>query len=206
MARMKSSSAMSMAFELMDLPYAKDSLSPHISSETLDYHHGKHHQAYVNKLNDLVAADSSLAGKSLEEIMMSSSGVLFNQSGQIYNHNMYFNGLSPNGGGAPSGALADAINKEFGSFDAFKEKFSAAAVGHFGSGWVWLVKTSSGGVAIESTHDASNPLKEGTGTPLLTCDVWEHAYYIDTRNARPNYIAAWWNVANWEFASAEFAK
>jgi Fe-Mn family superoxide dismutase len=188
-----------MAFTLPELPYSKDALAPHISNETLEFHYGKHHAGYVNKLNAAVEADGSLAGKSLEDLITSQSGGVFNNAAQIWNHTFYWNSMSPNGGGEPSGAIADAINKDFGSFSDFKDKFSKAAGGHFGSGWAWLVKTDSG-LAIVDTHDAGNPLTEGK-TPILTCDVWEHAYYIDYRNARPSYIEAWWNLINWDFAN-----
>jgi len=188
-----------MAFTLPELPYAKDALSPHISAETLDFHHGKHHNAYVTKLNELVAADSSLAGKSLEDLVRTSSGGVFNQSAQVWNHTFYWHSMKPGGGGEPKGALHDAIVKSFGSFADFKTKFSAAAVGQFGSGWAWLVKDGSG-LAITSTSNAGTPLTEGK-TPLLTCDVWEHAYYVDYRNARPKYVEAWWNLVNWDHAA-----
>jgi Fe-Mn family superoxide dismutase len=190
-----------MAFTLPELPFPKDSLAPHISSETLDFHHGKHHNAYVTKLNAIVEADSSLAGKSLEDLIQTASGGTFNQAAQVWNHTFYWHSLSPNGGGEPSGAIAAAINKAFGSFSDFKEKFSAAAAGHFGSGWAWLVK-SGDQLEIVDTHDAGNPLTLGK-KPILTCDVWEHAYYIDHRNARPKYIEAWWNLINWEHANAQ---
>jgi superoxide dismutase, Fe-Mn family len=189
-----------MAFTLPELPYAKDALAPHISAETLDIHHGRHHNAYLTKLNELVAADASLAGKSLEDLVRSSSGPLFNQAAQVWNHTFYWHSMKPAGGGEPTGALADAINAAFGSFSAFKEKFSAAAVGQFGSGWAWLVKNGSGGLEIVQTSNAGCPLTEGK-TPLLTCDVWEHAYYVDYRNARPKYVEAWWNLVNWDHAA-----
>ena len=190
-----------MAFELPELPYAKDALAPHISSETLDYHHGKHHNAYVTKLNGIVEADSSLAGKSLEDIIMSTSGGTFNQAAQIWNPTFYWHSLSPNGGGEPTGAIADAIKDSFGGFADFKEQFSKAAAGHFGSGWAWLVKNGDK-LEILDTHDAANPLPQNK-KPILTCDVWEHAYYIDFRNARPKYIEAWWNLVNWDHANAQ---
>lgn len=188
-----------MAFSLPELPYSKDALAPHISIETLEFHHGKHHAGYVNKLNAAVEADSALAGKSLEDLIGSQSGGVFNLAAQIHNHTFYWSCLKPGAGGAPSGAIADAINKAFGSYDEFKTKFSAAAGGHFGSGWVWLVKDDSG-LSIVDSHDAGSPLTDGK-TPILTCDVWEHAYYIDYRNARPKYIEAWWNLVNWDFAN-----
>ena len=188
-----------MAFELPKLPYAKDALAPHVSAETLEYHHGKHHQKYVDTLNDLVKGTPN-EGKSLEELIKSTSGKLFNQAAQVWNHTFYWNSLSPDGGGAPKGAIADAINEAFGSFDAFKEKFNGEAGSHFGSGWAWLVKGADGKLSVTSTHDAGNPLTEGL-TPVLTCDVWEHAYYIDYRNARPKYLEGWWNLVNWDFAN-----
>jgi Fe-Mn family superoxide dismutase len=188
-----------MAFTLPELPYSKDALAPHLSAETLEFHHDKHHQAYVTKLNELVGADPSLAGKSLEDLVRTSSGGVFNQSAQVWNHTFYWNSMKPKGGGEPTGAVLEAINKAFGSFGDFKTKFSAAAAGQFGSGWAWLVKDGSG-LAIVATSNAGNPLTEGK-TPILTCDVWEHAYYIDYRNARPKYVEAWWNLVNWDFAA-----
>lgn len=193
-----------MAFTLPELPFAKDALAPHISSETLDYHHGKHHNAYVTKLNAMVEADASLAGKSLEDLVRTSKGGLFNQAAQVWNHTFYWHSLKPGGGGEPTGAIKEAIDKSFGSFSAFKEKFSATAGGHFGAGWAWLVKDGSG-LSIVDTHDAGNPLTDGK-TPILTCDVWEHAYYVDYRNARPKYIEAWWNLVNWDHANANLSK
>ena len=188
-----------MAFELPALPYAKDALQPHISAETLDYHYGKHHQTYVTNLNNLVAGTPN-EGKSLEDIIKSSSGGLFNNAAQVWNHTFYWNCLSPNGGGEPSGALADAINKKWGSFASFKEEFSKCAITTFGSGWAWLVKNADGSLDLVSTSNAGTPMTEGK-TALLTCDVWEHAYYIDYRNARPKYVEAFWNLVNWEFAA-----
>ncbi len=185
-----------MAFELPELPYPKDALAPHISAETLDYHHDKHHATYVANLNKLIEG-TEYADLSLEEIIKKASGGLFNNAAQVWNHTFYFDCLSPNGGGAPTGAVAEAINKAFGSFDAFKEQFSATAVGTFGSGWGWLVKRADGSLAITSTSNAGNPMTDGD-TPLLACDVWEHAYYVDYRNARPKYVAAFWNLVNWE--------
>ncbi|MCB9666191.1 MAG: superoxide dismutase [Alphaproteobacteria bacterium] len=190
-----------MAFELPALPYPKDALAPHISAETLDFHHGKHHAAYVSKLNAAVEADAGLQGKTLEQIVKSSSGGVFNNAAQVWNHTFYWNSMSPSGGGAPTGAIAAAIDASFGSFAAFKEKFSAAAGGQFGSGWAWLVKEPSGGLAIVTTANADTPIT-GASTPILTCDVWEHAYYVDYRNARPKYVEAWWSLVNWDFANA----
>lgn len=192
-----------MAFELPALPYEKNALEPHISAETLEYHYGKHHQAYVTKLNDLTDGTAD-ANKSLEEIVKSSTGGLFNQAAQVWNHTFYWHCLSPNGGGEPSGALAEAINAKFGSFDKFKEAFNAKAVGNFGSGWTWLIKTADGGVDIVNTDDADTPIAHGQ-TPLLTIDVWEHAYYVDYRNARPKYLEAVWNVINWDFVAQNYS-
>lgn len=189
-----------MTFTLPELPFPKDSLAPHISSETLDYHHGKHHQAYVTKLNELVGADASLAGKSLEDLVRTTSGGVFNQAAQVWNHTFYWHSMKPGGGGEPTGALKAAIDEAFGSFADFKTKFSAAAVGQFGSGWAWLVKNEAGKLEIVQTSNAGCPLTEKK-TPLLTCDVWEHAYYVDYRNARPKYVEAWWNLVNWEHAA-----
>ena len=190
-----------MAFMLPELPYSKDALAPHISAETLEYHYGKHHAGYVNKLNAAVEADASLAGKSLEDLVRTASGGVFNNAAQIFNHSFYWQSLSPSGGGEPRGAIADAINASFGSFGAFKDAFTTAAAGHFGSGWAWLVKHGDR-LEVTATHDAGCVLTDGL-TPVLTCDVWEHAYYIDYRNARPSYIAAWWNLVNWDHASAQ---
>jgi superoxide dismutase, Fe-Mn family len=191
-----------MAFELPPLPYSKNQLAPHISEETLEYHYGKHHQTYVTNLNNLVPG-TEFEGLSLEDIVKKSSGGIFNNAAQVWNHTFYWSSLSPNGGGEPTGALADAINAEFGSFAAFKEAFTKCAVTTFGSGWAWLVKTAEGKLALVSTSNAGCPLTEGN-TPLLTCDVWEHAYYIDYRNARPAYLEAFWALVNWEFASSNF--
>jgi Fe-Mn family superoxide dismutase len=192
-----------MAFELPALPYAKDALAPHISAETLEFHHGKHHQTYVTNLNNLVPG-TEFEGLSLEEIIKKSSGGIFNNAAQIWNHTFYWNSLAPNAGGEPTGALADAINSTFGSFAKFKEEFTKTAVTTFGSGWAWLVKNADGSLALVSTSNAGTPLTTGQ-TPLLTCDVWEHAYYIDFRNARPAYLEAFWALVNWEFAAKNFA-
>ncbi len=188
-----------MAIELPALPYQSDALAPHISQETLSFHHGKHHAGYVAKLNAAIEADGALAGKSLEELVRTTKGGVFNNAAQIWNHTFYWNSLSPKGGGEPTGAIAAAIDKSFGSFADFKAQFTQVAGGHFGSGWAWLVKDGDK-LAVVDTHDAGCPLTEGK-KPILTCDVWEHAYYIDYRNARPDYINAWWNLVNWEFAS-----
>ncbi len=192
-----------MPFELPALPYPQNALEPHISAETLDYHYGKHHQTYVTNLNKLVEG-TDYANQTLETIIKNSDGGLFNNAAQVWNHTFYWNCLSPNGGGEPSGALADAINNKYGSFDQFKEAFTQNAVTNFGSGWTWLVKTADGGVDIVNTSNAGTPITEGF-TALLTCDVWEHAYYIDYRNARPNYLSAFWNLVNWDFATQNFA-
>ena len=191
-----------MAIELPPLPYSKNALEPHISAETLEFHHGKHHQAYVTNLNKLIEG-TEFARASLEDIVRKSSGGMFNNAAQVWNHTFYWNCLSPNGGGEPAGALADAINAKFGSFAAFKEEFSKCAVGTFGSGWAWLVKNADGSVELMSTSNAGTPMTSGK-TALLTCDVWEHAYYIDYRNLRPKYVEAFWNLVNWEFAAAQY--
>ncbi len=192
-----------MAHQLPPLPYAPDALEPTISKETIEYHYGKHHQTYVTNLNNLVA-DGEFKDASLEEIIQRASGGIFNNAAQIWNHTFYWNGLSPNGGGAPTGALAEAIDKAFGSFDEFKQKFAASAAANFGSGWTWLVKNGDGGLEIVNTSNAANPMTDGK-TPLLTVDVWEHAYYIDYRNARPKYLEEIWNIVNWEFVAGNFA-
>jgi superoxide dismutase, Fe-Mn family len=190
-----------MSIELPQLPYAQDALEPHITAHTLSFHYGKHHAGYVKKLNAAIASDASLQGQSLEEIILSASGGVFNNAAQIWNHTFYWNSMSPNGGGAPSGAIADAIDAAFGSFDNFKSQFAAAAGGQFGSGWAWLVKNSAGELEIVATSNAGSPLTDNH-TPILTCDVWEHAYYLDYQNGRGNYVAAWWNLVNWDFANA----
>lgn len=190
-----------MAIELPELPFARDALAPHISEETLDFHYGKHHQTYVTKLNGLLPG-TEFEGKTLDEIVKSSSGGVFNNSAQIWNHSFYWNCLSPNGGGEPTGAIAEAINSAFGSFDKFKEEFTQSAINNFGSSWTWLVKKADGSVAIVNTSNAATPLTDDSVTPLLTVDLWEHAYYIDYRNARPSYMAAFWALINWEFANA----
>jgi len=193
-----------MSFELPALPYEMDALEPHISKETLEFHYGKHHQTYVTKLNGLVPG-TEFEGKSLEEVVKASSGGVFNNAAQIWNHSFYWNCLSPNGGGAASGAVADAIKAAFGSFDEFKAKFTESAINNFGSSWTWLVKKADGSVEIVNTSNAATPLTDDGVTPLLTVDLWEHAYYIDYRNARPAYMDAFWNLVNWEFVNANFA-
>jgi Fe-Mn family superoxide dismutase len=189
-----------MAFELPPLPYEQNALEPHISAETLEFHYGKHHKSYVDKLNGLVGG-TDMENKSLEEVVKAADGGVFNNAAQIWNHTFYWHCLSPNGGGAPSGKLGEAIDAAFGSFDKFKEEFTNSAVNNFGSGWTWLVQKGDGSVAIVNTSNAGCPLTEGV-TPLLTVDVWEHAYYIDYRNARPKYMEAFWNLVNWEFAAS----
>ena len=192
-----------MAFELPALPYEQNALEPHISAETLDFHHGKHHNAYVVNLNNMVPG-TEFEGKSLEDIIKTSSGGVFNNAAQVWNHTFYWNCLSPNGGGEPTGALADAINAALGSFGAFKQEFTKTAIGTFASGWPWLVKKPDGTLALSSTIGAGCPLTTADKA-LLTCDVWEHAYYIDYRNARPKYVEAFWNLVNWDFVAANFA-
>jgi len=187
-----------MAVELPELPYAMDALAPHISKETLEFHYGKHHAGYVTKLNAAIEG-GEFASASLEDIVRKSDGGVFNNAAQIWNHTFYWNCLSPNGGGAPTGAIADAINETFGSFEDFKKQFSDAAATLFGSGWAFLVKKGSG-LEIQKLANADCPLKHGD-QPLMTCDVWEHAYYIDYRNARPKYIEAFWNLVNWDFVN-----
>ena len=192
-----------MAFELPPLPYAKNALAPTISEETVEYHYGKHHQTYVTNLNNLVKG-SEFEAMGLEDIVRESSGGVFNNAAQVWNHTFYWNCLKPGGGGAPTGALAAAIDKAFGSFAAFKEKFSSSAVGNFGSGWTWLVKNADGSLEVVNTSNAGTPMTSGK-TALLTCDVWEHAYYVDYRNARAKYVESLWGLVNWEFVAKNFA-
>ena len=192
-----------MEHKLPPLPYAHDALAPHISKETLEFHHDKHHQTYVTNLNNLIKG-TEFENATLEEIVKKSSGGIFNNAAQVWNHTFYWESMKPNGGGQPTGALADAINAKWGSFDKFKEEFTKTAVGTFGSGWAWLVKKTDGSLDLVSTSNAATPLTTDA-KPLLTCDVWEHAYYIDYRNARPKYVEAFWNVVNWDFASKNFA-
>ena len=193
-----------MAFELPALPYEMNALEPHISQETLEFHYGKHHATYVTKLNGLIEG-TELAGKTLEEIVCASSGGIFNNAAQIWNHTFYWNSLSPNGGGEPNGALADAINAKWGSFEEFKAAFNDKAVNNFGSSWTWLVKTADGSLDIVNTSNAATPLTEDGVTPLMTVDLWEHAYYIDYRNLRPKYMEGFWALISWKFASDNFA-
>ena len=192
-----------MAIELPALPYDRAALEPHISAETIDFHYGKHHQTYVTNLNNLIAG-TEFESADLESIVRKAQGGLFNNAAQVWNHTFYWNCLKPNGGGEPTGKLADAINAAFGSFEAFKAEFSKTAIGTFGSGWAWLVQRADGSLALVSTANAATPLT-GTDKPLLTCDVWEHAYYVDYRNARPKYVEAFWNLVNWDFAAAQMA-
>lgn len=192
-----------MQHQLPPLPYALDALQPHISKETLGFHYGKHHQAYVTNLNNLLKG-TEFENASLEDIIRKSSGGIFNNAAQVWNHTFYWSCLAPRAGGEPKGPLADAVSRKFGSFAAFKEAFSKSAVGNFGSGWTWLVKKGDGSVDIMNTSNAATP-RTGPDKPLLTCDVWEHAYYVDYRNRRPDYVAAFWNLVNWEFAAKNFA-
>ncbi len=192
-----------MAIELPPLPWARDALAPHISAETIDYHYGKHHQTYVTNLNNQIKG-TEFEELSLEEIIRKSSGGMFNNAAQIWNHTFYWNCLAPNGGGEPTGRLADLINKAFGDFATFKDEFTKTSVGTFGSGWGWLVQRPDGSLALASTSNAGTPLT-GSDRALLTCDVWEHAYYIDYRNARPKYVEAFWNLVNWEFVESQVA-
>ena len=187
-----------MAFTLPELPYAREALEPHMSRETLEYHYGKHHKTYVDTANKLIVG-TEFENVSLEEAVKKSSGKLFNNAAQVWNHTFYWNSLSPHGGREPSGKLADAIAKSFGTFAAFKEEFTKAAIGTFGSGWAWLVQRPDGALAIVSTSNAATPITGGD-KPLLTCDVWEHAYYVDYRNARATYLDHYWSLANWAFA------
>ncbi len=192
-----------MSFELPKLPYALDALEPHISKETLEYHYGKHHQTYVTNLNNLVKG-TDLENKSLEELVKTTEGGIFNNAAQVWNHTFYWNCLAPNAGGAPTGKIAEAINKAFGSFEEFKKQFNDAAAKNFGSGWTWLVKKADGSLAIVNTSNAATPVS-GEDKPLLTVDVWEHAYYIDYRNARVKYLEEFWALVNWSFVEANLA-
>ena len=192
-----------MEHKLPPLPYAMDALQPHISKETLEFHYGKHHQTYVTNLNNMIKG-TEFENASLEDIVKKSSAGVFNNAAQIWNHTFYWNSMAPQAGGKPTGALAQAIDKKWGSFDAFKDAFNKSAAGNFGSGWTWLVKKADGSVDIVNTSNAGTPLT-GSDKPLLTCDVWEHAYYIDYRNARPKYLESWWNLVNWDFAAKNFA-
>ena len=192
-----------MAIELPALPYDKTALAPHISAETLEFHYGKHHQAYVTNLNNLIKG-TEFENAGLVEIVRKAQGGMFNNAAQVWNHTFYWNCLKPNGGGEPTGKLAEAITKAFGSFAAFKEQFTNTALTTFGSGWAWLVQRPDGTLALVSTSNAATPLT-GSDKPLLTCDVWEHAYYVDYRNARPKYVEAFWKLVNWDFVSRQMA-
>ena len=192
-----------MAIELPPLPWARDALAPHISAETIDYHYGKHHQTYVTNLNNQIKG-TEFENLALEEIVRKASGGMFNNAAQTWNHTFYWNCLSPKGGGEPSGRVADAINKAFGGFSQFKDEFSKLSIGTFGSGWGWLVQRADKGLGLVSTSNAGTPIT-GAERPLLTCDVWEHAYYIDYRNARPKYVEAFWNLVNWDFVASQMA-
>lgn len=191
-----------MEHTLPTLPYALDALAPTISQETLEFHYGKHHKAYVDNLNNLIKG-TEFENLSLEEIIQKSSAGIFNNAAQVWNHTFYWNGLTPKSSGAPTGALAAAIDAKWGSFDNFKIEFTKTAVTTFGSGWAWLVKTPSGELELVSTSNAATPLTTDNKA-LLTCDVWEHAYYVDYRNARPKYVEAFWSLVNWDFVSANF--
>jgi Fe-Mn family superoxide dismutase len=193
-----------MSIELPTLPYEQDALEPHISAETLSFHYGKHHNTYVVKLNGLIGG-TEFENKSLEEIVKTSSAGIFNNAAQIWNHTFYWNSLAPNAGGEPSGDLLAAIISNFGSFAEFKAKFTDSAINNFGSSWTWLVKNTDGSLAIVNTSNAATPLTDEGVTPLLTVDLWEHAYYIDYRNVRPDYLNGFWALANWDFAQANFS-
>jgi len=188
--------------ELPELPFAEAALEPHISAETLQYHHGKHHTKYVSNLNELLSG-TELEHRPLEEVIQKASGTLFNNAAQAWNHAFYWQCLSPHGGGKPQGPLAAVIDQRFGSFDQFKQHFTEAATSLFGSGWTWLVKDADGLLSIRQANNADTPIRHGA-TPLLTCDVWEHAYYIDYRNARPKYLDAFWNIVNWDFVARQY--
>ncbi len=191
-----------MKFELPELPYAADALEPTISKKTIEFHYGKHHQAYVNNLNNLVVG-TEFENADLETIIKKANGGIFNNGAQVWNHTFYFMSFSPKGGGEPSGALAKAIDKTFGNFESFKEDFGKAAATLFGSGWAWLVKDAKGELKIVQTSNAANPMTQGL-TPILTCDVWEHAYYLDYQNKRPDYIANFWKLIDWNLVGTRF--
>ncbi|WP_094752048.1 Fe-Mn family superoxide dismutase [Psychromonas sp. CD1] len=193
-----------MAFELPALPFAKNALEPHISAETLEYHHGKHHATYILKLNGLIEG-TELEGKSLEDIIQSATGPLFNNAAQVWNHTFYWNCLAPNAGGTATGKIGTAIIKQFGSFEAFQEIFNDKAINNFASSWTWLVKKEDGTLDIINTSNAGTPLTDNSVTVLLTVDLWEHAYYIDYRNVRPNYLKGFWALVNWDFVNNNFA-
>lgn len=193
-----------MAFQLPALPFEKNALEPHISQETIEYHYGKHHNTYVVKLNALIEG-TELENKTLEDIIKTSTGGVFNNAAQIWNHTFYWHCLSPNGGGEPTGAVKEAIINAFGSFEQFKAKFTDSAINNFGSSWTWLVKKADGTLDIVNTSNAATPIVENDVTPLLTVDMWEHAYYIDYRNLRPDYMNAFWALVNWDFVATNLA-
>jgi superoxide dismutase, Fe-Mn family len=193
-----------MAFELPKLSYSHDALEPYISAKTIEYHYGKHHQAYVNNVNSLIAG-TEFQDATLEEIIMKAEGGIFNNGAQVWNHTFYFFQFNPDGCHEPKDELKDAIDRKFGSFDQFKDAFSKAAATLFGSGWAWLVKDTKGELEIIQTGNAGNPLREGK-MPLLTCDVWEHAYYLDKQNLRPKYIEDFWKITDWKVISERFAQ
>ena len=193
-----------MAFQLPELPFEKNALEPHISQETLEFHYGKHHKTYVDKLNALVEG-TPMAQQSLEDVVRGSEGGIFNNAAQVWNHTFYWNCLAPNAGGEPTGKIAQAINSAFGSFENFKTKFTEQAVTNFGSGWTWLVKRADGSLDIVNTSNAATPLTDPSMQPILTVDVWEHAYYVDYRNARPKYMEAFWALVNWNFVEEQFS-
>ena len=192
-----------MEHTLPSLPYALDALAPHLSAETLSFHYGKHHQTYITNLNNLIKG-TEFENLSLEEIVKTSSGGIFNNAAQVWNHTFYWLGFAPNAGGEATGALAEAINSKWGSFAEFQKAFAQVAATTFGSGWAWLVKNSDGSLDLVSSSNAATPLTS-TATPLLTCDVWEHAYYIDYRNSRPNYLEGFWKLVNWNVVAERFA-
>ena len=193
-----------MSFELPELPYAKNALEPYISERTIEFHYGKHHKTYVEKTNELIKG-TEFENASLEDIIKKADGGLFNNGAQVWNHTFYFSQFNPNGQSEPQGELKEAIDSKFGSFDAFKEEFSKAAATIFGSGWAWLVKDQNNEIVIVQASNAVNPLRDGK-KPLLTCDVWEHAYYLDKQNARPKYIEDFWKIVDWKVISDRFAE
>lgn len=193
---------MSFLDQVIPLPYAKDALAPHISQETVEFHYEKHHKGYAVKLNELAQTEKDLNGKTIEEVLMNYKGKAFNLSAQVYNHNFYWQSIGPNAGGLPTGKIGESIDKSFGSFEKFKTEFNAQAVNHFGSGWVWLVREKdNNNLKVVSTHDGGCPLTDGL-VPVLTCDVWEHAFYIDYRNNKVSYVDHFWNLVNWKFAES----
>ena len=191
-----------MKHELPPLPYAKDALQPYMSAETLEYHHGKHHKTYVDTLNKLIEG-TEYQDMALEDIIRKSEGKIFNNAAQVWNHTFFWKCMGPGCGGEPSGELAEALRKSFTHFGEFKRQFSEAAINQFGTGWAWLVKKADGSLAARASEDADNPLTTNE-TPLLTLDVWEHAYYIDYRNERPKFVEAFWSIVNWDFVNANF--